>query len=143
MTLSFLEGRTLTTPPKHAKAFTNPLTEAKAKVVKALQVQRGNAQMLLDGQSLPATDGKKSVSTWFYQEMDGSFGTVIRYGQVAIPLDDTHTSVLIGTLPELMTFYDEVATAIGKGEMDSQIRTLHQSRSAALTGKTRTTREAA
>ncbi len=114
----------------------DPLTEAKSKILAAIDVQTGYARLLIEGRPLPKKGGDKTVSTWFSKQNDG-WWTSIRYGQQAIRIDGENVDMLISTkLEDVIAFYAAVKTAIGKGELDTQIGKLQSERSAALKGKT-------
>jgi hypothetical protein len=133
MALSFTRGKKVGTPPKYAGSKKgDPLTAAKAKVIEGLKIQKGYVQRVLENQPLPKTDGGREASTWFYREIDGTYWTTLRYGQLSIPLEGTNTAVQVGPLAELPAFYDAAAQAVQKGEMDEPIMKLQQARSAAL-----------
>ncbi len=140
MALSFLKGRktaplTKTTGTKKG----NPLDIAKGKVLEAIGVQKGYAQLTIDGKPIPKAEGKtRSTSTWFYQNMDG-WWTTLRYGQLPIPLNEKNDfAIFVGEkADDLVPFYDAVIAAVQKGEMDAPIRTLQEARSKSLTGRTR------
>jgi hypothetical protein len=110
----------------------DPLTLAKSKVLDALKVQKTYVALVAADKPLPKR-GDREASTWFKKENDG-WWTSIRYGQVPIPIDG-QPDLLIGKLDDVATFYDAVAQAISKGELDSQIADLQTKRSAALSGK--------
>ena len=59
--------------------------------------------------------------------------TSIRYGQVAIPIEDTRTSHW--PVESVPMFYEAVGRAIEAGELDAQFGKLQTERSAALEGK--------
>ena len=144
MALSFIRGKKVGAPPKYAGSKKgDPLTAAKTKVLDALKVQKGYAQLTIEGKPLPKTDAGREGSTWFYREIDGSYWTTLRYGQLSIPLEGTNTAVQIGALAELPAFFDAAIQAIQKGELDEPIMKLQQTRSAALKGETGTIRKAA
>ncbi len=137
-TFSFLAGMKLSNPPKGATATGNALTEARKAVLDGIKVQQGHVRLLIDDKPLPKMrNSDKTVSTWFYRDTDGTHGATIRYGRTPIKLDAEHTSVVVGDLPAQLQFYNTVAEAIGKGEMDTQILEMQQVKSARLTGKTR------
>jgi hypothetical protein len=144
MAISFIQGKKVGAPPKYAGSKKgDPLTAAKTKVIDALKMQKGYVQLAIEGKPLPKTDAGREASTWFYREIDGSYWTTLRYGQLSIPLEGTSTAVQVGALAELPAFYDAVAQAIEKGELDELIMVLQRTRSAALKGETGTTRKAA
>jgi len=144
MAVSFIKGKKVGAPPKFAGSKKgDPLTAAKAKVIDALKVQKEYVQLTIEGKPLPKTDGGRGTSTWFYREIDGSYWTTLRYGQLSIPLEGTNTAVQVGPLADLPAFYDAALAAIQKGELDEPIMVLQRTRSAALKGKTGTTRKAA
>lgn len=134
MPLSFMEGRKAEKPPKSAAGtLGDPIVPIKAKILEALKTQRGYAQLVVEKKPLPTREGGRAITTWFYRNQDGTYGTTIRYGQLPIPLDGSNAGVTVGKVEELAPFYDEVSAAIGKGELDEALRVLHQTRSAALT----------
>ena len=144
MAISFIRGKKVGAPPKYAGSKKgDPLTAAKTKVIDALKMQKGYVQLAIEGKPLPKTEAGREASTWFYREIDGSYWTTLRYGQLSIPLEGTSTAVQVGPLAELPAFYDAVAQAIEKGELDELIMVLQRTRSAALKGETGTTRKAA
>ena len=144
MAISFIQGKKVGAPPKYAGSKKgDPLTAAKTKVIDALKMQKGYVQLAIEGKPLPKTEAGREASTWFYREIDGSYWTTLRYGQLSIPLEGTSTAVQVGPLAELPAFYDAVAQAIEKGELDELIMVLQRTRSAALKGETGTTRKAA
>jgi hypothetical protein len=135
LALSFIKGRKVAQPPKYAGSKKgDPLTVAKAKVVEGLKTQRGYVQVVIEGKPLPKTDGGRDASTWFYREIDGTYWTTLRYGQLSIPLEGAATAVQVGALAELPAFYDAAAQAIQRGELDEPIMKLQQARSTALKG---------
>jgi hypothetical protein len=115
MAISFMQGRKAETPPKNSSASTGDLlAPAKAKIIEALNVQKGYARLMLEGKDLPRRQGSRSFSTWFYRRPDGSYGTTIRYGQVAIPIEGEDIGIPVGRLDELPAFYDMVALSPSK-----------------------------
>ena len=95
MALSFIRGKKVGAPPKYAGSKKgDPLTAAKAKVIDALKVQKGYAQLVSEGKPVPKTDGGREASTWFYREIDGTYWTTLRYGQLSIPLRAVQRSQL-------------------------------------------------
>ena len=144
MALSFIRGKKVGAPPKYAGSKKgDPLAAAKTKVTDALKVQKGYVQLTIEGRPLPKTDGGRETSTWFYREIDGTYWTVLRYGQLSIPQEGTNTAVQVGKLEELPAFYDAALAAIQKGELDEPIMALQRRRSAALKVTAGTTRKAA
>jgi hypothetical protein len=144
MAISFIRGKKVGAPPKYAGSKKgDPLTAAKTKVIEALKVQKEYAQLTIEGKPLPKTDAGREASSWFYREIDGTYWTTLRYGQLSIPLEGTNTAVQVGALAELPAFYDAAAQAITKGELDEPIMILQRARSAALTGETTAARKAA
>lgn len=110
----------------------DPLSAAKAKILKAIEVQKGYVALVKDGKPLPKSNGgKKTVGAWFSKQSTGWF-TSIRYGQASIPIVGDKADMLIGELADVAKFYDAVAEAIGKGELDKQIAALQTAKSAAL-----------
>jgi hypothetical protein len=143
LALSFLKNRKVAQPPKYAGSKKgDPLTAAKAKVVEGIKTQKGYVQLTVDAKPLPKSEGGREASTWYYREIDGTYWTTLRYGQLSIPLDGPNTAVQVGKLEDLTAFYDSVVEAIGKGELDGPIGKLQADRSAALKGKTGTKRAA-
>ena len=129
-------------PAKVGGKATDPFAVAKDAIVKALDEQTRYLGLVESGQPLPKTKGgTNQVSTWFTSTPEG-YWTGIRYGQLPIPLNGA-TGHFIGTADELTAFYAALKEAITKGELDEPIRTLQQSRSDALKGRGRTTRQAA
>jgi hypothetical protein len=144
MAISFIRGKKVDAPPKYASSKKgDPLTAAKTKVIEALKVEKEYAQLTIEGKPLPKTDAGREGSTWFYREIDGTYWTTLRYGQLSIPLEGTNTAVQVGPLAELPAFYGAAAQAIQKGELDEPIMTLQRARLAALKGEAGTTRKAA
>ncbi len=134
-TFSFLKDRVLVVPPKGAGTRQgDPLTAAKGRVIAGAKAQKGYVVLLLKGDSLPKMEGgKKTVQTWFYKEPNGSYSTRLRYGQSAIPLDGETTGVRVGTLEDLIPFYDAVIESIEKGELDAILADMQKAKSDALT----------
>src|ERR1017187_7057997 len=90
MAISFIRGKKVGAPPKYAGSKKgDPLTAAKTKVIDALKVQRQYVLLTIEGNPLPKTDGGREASTWFYKEIDGTYWTTLRYGQLSIPLEGT------------------------------------------------------
>lgn len=135
-TFSFLQGLTITVPPKGAGTKQgDPLTAAKNRVIAGLKAQKALVQLLIDGKELPKMEGgKKTKGTWFYKEADGIYATRLRYGQSAIPLDGTKTGVRVGALRDLIPFYDLVIESAEKGELDTIIGKMQAEKSQALKG---------
>ena len=113
----------------------DPLTLAKNKVLAALKAQKGFVALVADNKPLPKNEAGREAGTWFSKQTDG-WWTSVRYGQLSIPIADGQADMLIGPkLEDVTTFYDAVAEAIGKGELDGPIAKLQGERSAALTGR--------
>ncbi len=122
-------------PNKTIARTGDPLSIAKAAVMKALDEQKGYVTLSESGQALPRTKGgTKTVSTWFTKTQEG-YWTSLRYGQLPIPIGEG-TGLFIGTADELKAFYDAVKESIQAGQMDGVIGELQKKRSAALTGRT-------
>ena len=144
MALSFLKGRKIAAPPKMIGGKKgDPMVAAKAKIVAGIENQKNFVNLTASGQSLPRGKGGRMMSTWFYREMDGSYWTTLRYGQIAIPLDGEKTAVSIGKIEEMPAFYDAVTASIHKGELDPIISDLQKKRSESLKGVKRSPRKRA
>ncbi len=78
----------------------------------------------------------RSVSARFRREIDGTYWTTLRRGQLFTPLEGTNTAVQVGPLAELPAICDAEARAIQKGELDAPIIALWRTRSAALKDET-------
>jgi hypothetical protein len=143
MALSFLKGRKLAVPPKTSGTQKgDPMVLAKNKIIGGVQIQKQFVELTLKGEPIPKGDGGRSLSTWFYKEIDGTIWTTLRYGQISMPLDGEKTSVSVGRLEDVPAFYDSVIKAIEKGELDSIIADLQKRRSDSLKGGTRAPRKA-
>jgi hypothetical protein len=127
--------------PKSSRSKTvDPLTAAKAKILKAIDVQKGYVALVKEGKPLPkSTGGSKTVGTWFSSQTKGWYVS-LRYGQASIPIVDGKADMLVGTLDNVLAFFSAAAEAIQKGELDAAIGKLQAERSAALKGKTNGTK---
>lgn len=128
-TFSFMNlvKKTGSLPKSGRSKLTDPLTLAKEKIIKALQTQKEYALLVADGKPIPKT-GEREKTTWFSKQSDGWWAN-IRYGQKTIKIDG-NPDLFIGTLEDVATFFDSVAEAITKGEMDTQILAIQSERSA-------------
>jgi hypothetical protein len=112
----------------------DPLSAAKAKILKAIEVQKGYVALVKDGKPLPkSSSGEKTVSAWFSKQSQGWYAS-IRYGQASIPIVGDKADMLIGELADVAKFYDAVAVAISKGELDAPIADLQTKKSEKLKG---------
>ena len=118
-------------PNKQAARAGDPLTIAKAAILKALDEQKGYLSLVESGQTLPKSKkGTKTVSTWFTKTPEG-YWTSIRYGQLSIPVNG-QTGFLVGEAGELTAFYEAVKAASRGGELDEVISDMQATRSQAL-----------
>ena len=136
MSLSFLSlvKKTGVLPKSVGDKRVDALTLAKRKVIDALKVQKGYALLVAEGKPLPKTQAGREAGIWFCKQLDG-WWTTVRYGQQAIPISEKgEVAMLVSEkLEEVAAFYDAVVEAIERGELDTQILTLHQAKSKALT----------
>lgn len=136
MSLSFLTlvKKTGALPKSIGNKRVDALTLAKRKVIAALNAQKGYALLVAEGKPLPKTQAGREAQIWFCKQLDG-WWTTVRYGQQAIPISETgEVAMLVSEkLEEVAAFYDAVAEAIERGELDPQILALHQAKSKALT----------
>ena len=142
MALSFLKGRKLAMPPKSFGAKKgDPILLAKEKIMAGIESQKKFVDMTINNQALPRGEGGRSTSTWFYREVDGSYWTTLRYGQIPMPLDGEKTAVSIGMIVDIPQFYDSVIGAVRKGELDGIIADLQKKRTESLKGVIRAPRK--
>lgn len=130
-TFSFMAGRRVEKAPRNSGKASG--AEALRKLVlDVMAKQRGYAELKIADKELPNMEGSsKTVSTWFYQKADGSWGSRIRYGQQAVKIDG-EDGIHIGKLEDIPAFYDDVAAAIHKGELDTLLKALQDEKGKGL-----------
>ena len=107
----------LTLAPRPVAAKSDPLSAAKAGLLKNLERQLNSASAMIDGKPCPEVKRK-----WYLRDGDGKARLRIRVGPYVLDMGNGMTDIVVGDDRALPKSIETVVAAVKGGELDEQIR---------------------